>query len=229
MQAGALTASAILTDTSLNAAAATQTIHLIATGVAANTTTTLASSVNPSAYQQSVTFTATVAPTTGTALPTGTVQFSVDGVAAGGPVTLNGSGVATLTSTTLAVGTHSITAVYTPDSTSFTASSATALSQVVSKATLGQNGLARYHIGRLAEPIERGSVGDLHSDGAGRCDGYGDLQGRGDDAGNRHDQRYYGDVHHDHACSRHTSCDGGLWRRYQLQHRHLRDNQPGGE
>ena len=156
IQAGALTGSAVLTDTSLNAAAATQTIHLIATGVAANTTTTLASSVNPSAYQQSVTFTATVAPTTGTALPTGTVQFSADGVATSGPVTLNGSGVATLTSTTLAVGTHSITAVYTPDSTSFTASSATALSQVVSKATLGQNGLTNITLTSSPNPSNVG-------------------------------------------------------------------------
>ena len=156
IQAGALTGSAVLTDTSLNAAAVTQTIHLIATGVAANTTTTLVSSVNPSVYQQSVTFTATVAPTTGTALPTGAVQFSVDGVAAGGPVTLNGSGVATLTSTTLAVGTHSITAVYTPDSTSFTASSATALSQVVSKGTLGQNGLANITLAASPNPSNVG-------------------------------------------------------------------------
>jgi hypothetical protein len=156
VQAGALTGSAVLTDTSLNAAAVTQTIHLIATGVAANTTTTLASSVNPSAYQQSVTFTATVVPTTGAALPTGTVQFSVDGAAAGGPVPLNGSGVATLTSTTLAVGTHSITAVYTPDSTSFTASSATALSQVVSKATLGQNGLANITLTSSPNPSNVG-------------------------------------------------------------------------
>ena len=156
IQAGALTGSAVLTDASLNAAAATQTIHLIATGVAANTTTTLASSVNPSAYQQSVTFTATVAPTAGTALPTGTVQFSVDGAAAGGPVPLNGSGVATLTSTTLAVGTHSITAVYTPDSTSFTASSATALSQVVSKATLGQNGVANITLTSSPNPSNVG-------------------------------------------------------------------------
>jgi hypothetical protein len=142
IQAGAITGSSVLTDTSLNAAAATQTIHLTATGVAANTTTTVSSSINPSAYTQPVTFTATVAPTVGTALPTGTVQFSVDGTAVGGPVALNGSGVATFASSTLSVGTHSITAVYTPDSTNFTGSSATALSQTVTKGTLGQNGLA---------------------------------------------------------------------------------------
>jgi hypothetical protein len=80
------------------------------------------------------------------------VQFSVDGTAVGGPVTLNGSGAATLTSTTLAVGTHSITAVYTPDSTNFTGSSATALSQVVNKATLGQNGVANITLASSPNP-----------------------------------------------------------------------------
>src|SRR3984893_10596563 len=131
--AGAITGAGVVTDRSLNIAGSTQTIHLNATGVAVSTTTTLASSLNPSAFGQAVTFTATVAPTVGTALPTGTVQFSVDGTAVGGPVTLNGSGAATLTSGALTVGTHSITAVYTPDSTSFKGSYATAFSQVVSE------------------------------------------------------------------------------------------------
>jgi len=154
--AGTITGSAVVTDNSLNLAGSMQTIHLNATGVAASTTTTLASSANPSVFGQAVVFTATVAPTTGTALPTGAVQFSVDGTAVGGPVTLNGSGAATLTSTTLAVGTHNITAVYTPDSTSFTASSATALSQVVSKATLGQNGLANIALNSSPNPSNMG-------------------------------------------------------------------------
>src|SRR6185437_5384809 len=156
VQVGSLTGSAVETDSSLNAAAATQIIHLIATGVAASTTTTVTSSLNPSAYAQSVTFTATVAPTVGTALPTGTVQFSVDGTNVGGPVTLNGSGAATFTSSTLTVGTHAVKAVYAPDSTNFTASSATALSQVVNKATLGQNGLANI---TLASSLNPSNVG----------------------------------------------------------------------
>jgi trimeric autotransporter adhesin len=154
--AGAITGSAVVTDNSLNIAGSTQTIHLNATGVAVSTTTTLTSSVNPSVFGQVVIFTATVAPTVGTALPTGTVQFSVDGTAVGGPVTLNGSGAATLTSGALTVGTHSITAVYTPDSTSFTGSSATALSQVVSKATLGQNGVANIALNSSPNPSNVG-------------------------------------------------------------------------
>ena len=121
----------MLTDNSLNAIGSTQTIHLSGTGVAASTTTTVTSSLNPSVYQQSVTFTATIAPTTGTALPTGTVQFSIDGTTVGGPVTLN-NGTATYATSTLAVGTHTVSAVYTPDTTSFTASNGST-SQIVNK------------------------------------------------------------------------------------------------
>jgi X-X-X-Leu-X-X-Gly heptad repeat protein len=131
VQAGALTGSAVETDNSLNLAGSTQAIHLIATGVAASTTTTVTSSLNPSVYQQSITFTAIIAPTTGTAVPTGTVQFSMDGTAVDGLVTLN-NGVATYATGTLAVGTHTVSAVYTPDSTSFTGSNRST-SQMVNK------------------------------------------------------------------------------------------------
>ena len=217
------------TDTSLNAAAATQTIHLIATGVAASTTTTVTSSLNPSAYAQSVTFTATVAPTVGTALPTGTVQFSVDGTAVGGPVTLNSSGVATFTSSTLAVGTHSITAVYTPDSTSFTASSATALSQVVNKATLGQNGLANITLTSSLNPSNVGQSVTFTATVPAGVTGTVTFKDGATTLGTGTISWHHGYVHHDYACARHPSGDGGLWRRCQLQHRHLSGNQPGGE
>ena len=82
------------------------------------TTTTVSSSLNPSPFMQSVTFTATVVQTSGPAQPTGTVQFSVDGVAVGGPVTLSG-GTAAFSISTLAVGVHTVTAVYTPDTSDF--------------------------------------------------------------------------------------------------------------
>ena len=97
------------------------------------TTTTLGSSLNPSMYGQSVTITATVVQASGPTVPTGTVQFSVDGSPAGSAVTLSGR-TATYTTSTLAAGTHSITAVYMPATESvFTASSATALSQTVNQ------------------------------------------------------------------------------------------------
>ncbi len=78
------------------------------------TTTTLTSSPNPSQFGQAVTFTAHVT-STGPA-PTGSVKF-LDGTTGIGLVTLNG-GVAKLTKSTLAVGTHPITAQYLGDAAS---------------------------------------------------------------------------------------------------------------
>jgi len=95
-----------------------------------NTTTTVASSVNPSTYNQSVTFTATVTATGGT--PTGTVTFK-DGSSTLGTGTLS-SGKATLAISTLAVASHSITAVYAA-SGSFLGSTSAALTQTVKAAS----------------------------------------------------------------------------------------------
>ncbi len=107
---------------------------LIQTVTALVTTTTLSSSVNPSTFGQSVTFTATVAPTAGAGVPTGTVTFSIDGDAQA-PVTLmmvDGQDQASLPpSTELSGGSQIITAVYNGDGT-FAASMATPLTQVVS-------------------------------------------------------------------------------------------------
>ena len=90
------------------------------------------SSQNPSTYNQSVTFTATVA---GIILftPTGTVTFK-DGATTLGTGTLNGSGVATYTTSALSVASHPITVVYGGDTLYGTATSST-LTQVVNKAT----------------------------------------------------------------------------------------------
>jgi hypothetical protein len=75
------------------------------------TTTTLTSSLNPSYAGQSVTFTATVTDVGGATapVPTGAVTF-YDGGAAIGTGTLNALGIATLTTSTLAVGSHNMTA-----------------------------------------------------------------------------------------------------------------------
>jgi hypothetical protein len=93
----------------------------------ATSTTTLTSSQNPSTHGQPVTFTATVAPQfSGT--PTGTVVFK-DGTKTLKTVTLSG-GVAKFTTSTLATGTHSITATYN-GSGSFLGSSSAPLIQTV--------------------------------------------------------------------------------------------------
>jgi len=76
------------------------------------TTTSLTSSPNPSYFGQAVTFTATVTPT-GPYPPTGNVKF-MDGTTGIGTATLSG-GVAKLTKSKLAVGTHPITAQYVGD------------------------------------------------------------------------------------------------------------------
>jgi len=133
--AGSISGAVVLTDNNLGAANSTQSISLSASAYSVVATTTgLGSSSNPSSYGQSVTITATVTQASGTNVPTGTVQFSIDGNAAGSPVALNG-GVATYNTGTLTTGGHSIGAVYTPTvGSAFTASSATALSQVVNKA-----------------------------------------------------------------------------------------------
>ena len=77
------------------------------------TTAAVTSSVNPSTYGSAVSFTATVTSAGGT--PTGTVQFAVDGSPLGGPVPLAGGSASSLMVSTLAVGTHAVTADYIPD------------------------------------------------------------------------------------------------------------------
>lgn len=79
----------------------------------AATTTAVTSSVNPSELGQSVTFTATV--TSGAGTPAGTVQFKDGGTSIGSPQTLNESGVAQVSTSTLTSGTHTITAEYSGD------------------------------------------------------------------------------------------------------------------
>jgi hypothetical protein len=92
------------------------------------TTTTLTSSPNPSNFGQAVTFTAAVTARVG-GPPTGTVSF-YDGTTNIGNSNLNSTGVATLTTSTLSVGTHGITATYNGDS-NFATSTSPVLHQVV--------------------------------------------------------------------------------------------------
>jgi len=97
----------------------------------ADTTTTVASNNNPSAFGQNVTFTATVSPSGTTGTPGGSVTFK-DGATTLGSSPLS-SGVATFATASLAVGPHSITAVYGAD-TNFNGSTSAALTETVNKA-----------------------------------------------------------------------------------------------
>ncbi len=101
---------------------------LSVTQTVGNTTSTgIASSLNPSVVGQSVTFTATVTGSGGT--PTGTVTF-FDGTASLGMITL-AAGKATLSTSALAIGSHSITVQYGGDSNFGGSTSSPALMQVV--------------------------------------------------------------------------------------------------
>lgn len=95
------------------------------------TTTGLSVDVNPSSFGQTLTFTATVAPNSGTATPTGAVTFKL-GTMMLGKVSLSG-GMASYQTSALTAGTKGITAVYSGNATYATSTSAV-LSQVVGKA-----------------------------------------------------------------------------------------------
>ncbi|HYL76326.1 MAG TPA: Ig-like domain repeat protein [Bryobacteraceae bacterium] len=128
---GAVSNSVLVLDT---VAGTGNTSTALVTVVAANTTTAVVSSVNPSVFGQSVTFTATVSPVppaAGTA--TGTVTF-LDGGSPIGTGTLS-AGVASFTTSALALGNHTITTSYGGDG-NFNGStgSLTGNPQVVNKA-----------------------------------------------------------------------------------------------
>ena len=108
---------------------ATSTSSVLSQAVNKNSTTTsLASSANPAALGDSVTFTATV-----TSGATGSVTF-YDGGTSLGTVSLSGTS-ATLTTASLTAGSHSITAVYAGDATYDTSTSG-AVNQVMAAAPL---------------------------------------------------------------------------------------------
>jgi Bacterial Ig-like domain (group 3)/FG-GAP-like repeat/Divergent InlB B-repeat domain len=111
-----------LTSTS---APVTQTVNK------ATTSTSVSSSRNPAVAGQIVTFTSLVTSTAG--VPTGTVTFKDGGLAIGTGV-LNASGQATFSTSSLTVGTHTITAEY-GGATNFLSSSSSSLSQAVTQAT----------------------------------------------------------------------------------------------
>jgi hypothetical protein len=106
----------------------TQEILLYGTGLAAAApAVTLGSSANPALVNSPVTFTASVTGTDGT--PTGTITFK-DGTTTLATITLNAGGSASLSTSTLSAGTHSITASYSGDTT-YPAAQSSALSEVI--------------------------------------------------------------------------------------------------
>jgi RHS repeat-associated protein len=107
-----------------------------------------------SVYGQSVTITATVtANSTAAGTPTGTLQFQVDGVNLGAPITLQ-SGVATLAGVPFVAGSHNITASYVSNNLGLFAdgASASTLVQSVGQAPLTITGDNQSKIYGAANP-----------------------------------------------------------------------------
>ncbi|MGH2718877.1 MAG: beta strand repeat-containing protein, partial [Actinomycetota bacterium] len=106
--------------------------------VKANSTTSVpTNSPSTSVFGQPVTLGATLSSASGATSPTvpqgGTVQFKVDGANVGSPAAVS-SGSASLVDSSMAVGTHAVTAVYSGDADFNTSTSASGASQIVNKA-----------------------------------------------------------------------------------------------
>ena len=131
------------------AAIAQSTATLIQVVNKATPTVTATSSLNPSVFGSSVTFSASLtAALANTA--TGTVQWMDGATPIGSPVTVASAG-ASLPFSVLTAGTHSITAVYSGDG-DFTGATSAPISQVVNKATPGVGGFAPITVASSLNP-----------------------------------------------------------------------------
>ncbi len=107
----------------------THTWTQIYPGNVTTTSTTLTAAPSPAAAGATVTLTATETP-----VAAGAVQFKDGSADLGSPVTVNGSGVATKTVSTLSVGSHSLSATFTPTDSSFAPSTGNATEVITSTA-----------------------------------------------------------------------------------------------
>ena len=115
---------------------------LSANVMAASTTSAVTSSANPALPGTSVMFTGTLSVTApGGGTPTGSVSFK-DGASVLGPGTLNGSGVATLSTSSLSHGNHVITAEYAGDGNFLGSTNRLGTNQVINTAPVAS--LATY-------------------------------------------------------------------------------------
>jgi sugar lactone lactonase YvrE len=132
--AGSYTLTAAFTPTDgTTYTSATKTVSL--TVGQATPTVGLTSTVNPAMATSAVTFTASVGYSSGT--PTGTVSF-LDGTTPLGAMTLSG-GAAAFTTSSLAVGTHTITAVYAGDA-NFASATSSPVTEVIQDFSLSSSG-----------------------------------------------------------------------------------------
>ena len=158
-----------------------------------NTTTTVASSANPSTFGQAVTFTATVTPASGTTRPSGSVQFRIDGTDFGAPVSLspgagNTSVAASGSTSTLSVAgsPHVITAVYSPTG-AFNTSTGT-LNQTINTANSSTTLVSSANPSKFGQSVTFSGNCRPHTSGIRNPDWHRHLQGRRHDPRDRHAQ-----------------------------------------
>jgi len=120
------------------AAASAVLNQIVQTSAGMATETMLASNANPATTGQSITFTADVVTAGQSLIPTGAVTF-LDGSTVLGVASLNGSGLATLSTSALEAGSHTISASYTGSGVS-AASSSTPLTETVTTTSTASSG-----------------------------------------------------------------------------------------
>jgi len=144
-------------------------------------TTGVASSANPSRFGQAVTFTATVTRTGGDAV-SGSVQFQADGSDLGAPQTVDGSGQASVSTATLPVGDHAVTATFTSTNPNTLNSSGT-LTQTVQKADTTTVESSSKNPAEVGEPITFTATVSTNAPGAGTPTGSVHFDDNGADLG----------------------------------------------
>ncbi len=158
-------------------------VSVVVTQTAVATTTILTASATQITIGQSVTFTANSGAAIRMGVPTGSITF-FDGTTSLGKVSLNAGGAATLSTTALAAGTHSITASYFGDNED-SSSVSNAVSVVVTQSAVVDNDNAY----RFRDAGNTGAERDVYGHGCAavgqqRADRYGYVPGWDDDAGN---------------------------------------------
>jgi hypothetical protein len=147
----------------------TQTMTVVAAPPGAATTTSVASSKNPSLVGDVVTFTATVLRTSNsTAVTIGTVTFRDGATVLAANVAVNRKGVASLKTSALTAGSHTITAVYNANATFDTSeasvvqtvqrSTVTSVVSSPSRSTAGQNVVFTATVTSSGAPVTVGTV-----------------------------------------------------------------------
>lgn len=143
-----------------------QSDSLSQTVVAAQTTTTVSSSPNPSVFGQPITLHAEVVPNApATGNPTGFVRFIVDG-ATYDFVELSGQ-VAETTLTGVGVGPHSVKAVYLSDDLNFFTSTSPTITQTVNKASTSTALVSDSPTAVFGQPITYTATVSVTAPGAG--------------------------------------------------------------